>query len=180
MYLLLNSSSDKGTHQMRFSCRSCNFKTADFLEVENLPGLSTERLLGEGHCPFLIWSPSWAVSVISFSRVTADCLFFIPVDVWLDHTQQGPVSEQLHRDWDQPPSCNGASDTAQPLCHELHGKRPSEQRCLVCASILMNGMCLHGPHPGSLPAGCAGPSEDLMVVWEGLGVSSVYGACFKL
>lgn len=59
------------------------------------------------------------------SAVIPACPFLL-VDVWLDHTQQRPVSKQLHGDRGQPPSRHGASDAAQSLCYELYGKPLSD------------------------------------------------------
>lgn len=42
-------------------------------------------------------------------------------DVRLGQPQQGSVPAEPHRYRRGLPACCGAADTAQPLCHELHG-----------------------------------------------------------
>lgn len=65
---------------------------------------------------------------VSYSFPTCLTLFFplslvwTLLDVWLDQPQQGVVPAESHRDRGELPTRPGPADTAQPLCHELHGE----------------------------------------------------------
>lgn len=66
-----------------------------------------------------------ALNLLPVKCVPDVCDCCLSADVWLDHAQQRAVSGWIHWDRQQPPSRHGAADPAQPLCHELHGKKIS-------------------------------------------------------